>query len=106
MPRYAIILIAGSGRRWGLGDKCLLKIDDMPVAAYSLRAFVLSRLFDRYFFVYRDDDQKNQLSEYIEKRFEDRSKIFWIPEKLAIGLRLNMISKNRRLRKYSINRTT
>ena len=79
MPRYAIILIAGSGQRWGSGDKCLLSIREVPIAIYSLEAFILSGLFERYFFVYRDDEQKIQLQAYIQKHFPKYIEIIsWI----------------------------
>ena len=79
MPHYAIILIAGTSQRWGSGDKCLLNIGETPIAIYSLRAFISSGLFERYFFVYRDDEQRFLLQTYIEQHFpEHMNAISWV----------------------------
>ena len=65
MLRYAVILIAGTAQRWGQGDKCLQKIHGIPVAIYSLNTFLQSGLFEHCFLVYRSEEQKQQLQNYI-----------------------------------------
>ncbi|MDR2812825.1 MAG: 2-C-methyl-D-erythritol 4-phosphate cytidylyltransferase [Puniceicoccales bacterium] len=81
MRRYAIILIAGQSQRFGTGDKCLSLIHGKPVALYAFETFRRTNIFDRYFFVYRDDLQKQALEKFFQNYYPAAvlSPITWVP---------------------------
>jgi 2-C-methyl-D-erythritol 4-phosphate cytidylyltransferase len=81
MERYAIILMAGRSRRFGGEDKCLATIDGKPIVFYSFEAFRNARIFDRYFFVYRDLIQREKLEIFLKNHYsaEILSQVTWIP---------------------------
>jgi 2-C-methyl-D-erythritol 4-phosphate cytidylyltransferase len=80
MQRYAIILMAGRSRRFGGEDKCLATIDGKPIVSYSFEAFRKTEIFDRYFFVYRDDAQREKLEIFFRDHYfaETLSRITWV----------------------------
>jgi 2-C-methyl-D-erythritol 4-phosphate cytidylyltransferase len=81
MRRYAIILIAGQSQRFGKGDKCLSSVHGKPIAFYSFETFRRTNIFDHYFFVHRDDPQKQALEKFFQNYYpaEVLLPITWIP---------------------------
>ncbi|MDR0740381.1 MAG: 2-C-methyl-D-erythritol 4-phosphate cytidylyltransferase [Puniceicoccales bacterium] len=80
MQRYAIILMAGRSRRFGGEDKCLATVDSKPIVSYSFEAFRKTKIFDRYFFVYRDATQRERLETFFKNHYlaETLSHIVWV----------------------------
>jgi 2-C-methyl-D-erythritol 4-phosphate cytidylyltransferase len=80
MQRYAIILFAGQSQRFGKGDKCLVRVCGNPIAFYSFETFRRADIFGHYFFVHRDDSQKQVLENFFKDRYppEVLSQITWI----------------------------
>lgn len=67
MSSALILLAAGNSRRMAgeVPDKILAPLNGLPALCYSLRAFQLSSVIDRYTIVYRDDAQKVALLEAV-----------------------------------------
>ncbi|MDR0417840.1 MAG: 2-C-methyl-D-erythritol 4-phosphate cytidylyltransferase [Puniceicoccales bacterium] len=80
MQRYAIILIAGQSQRFGKEDKCLTRVRGYPVAFYSFETFRRTDVFCHYFFVHRDDFQKQILENFFQDYYSSEilSQITWV----------------------------
>ncbi|MFL2835784.1 MAG: IspD/TarI family cytidylyltransferase [Coraliomargaritaceae bacterium] len=67
----AILLAAGSGTRMGdsVEDKILFPIKGEPVICYSIKAFTETKKFDHYIIVYRDEIQKENISNILPADF-------------------------------------
>ena len=67
----AILLAAGSGTRMGdsVEDKILFPIKGEPVICYSIKAFTETNKFDHYIIVYRDEIQKENISNILPADF-------------------------------------
>lgn len=66
--QHAVILLAaGSGRRMSgrVADKCLEPLAGVPVIAHSYRAFLKSGVVAEVIVTYRDEAQRNALSEVL-----------------------------------------
>ena len=73
----AILLAAGSGTRMGdsVEDKILFPIKGEPVICYSIKAFTETNKFDHYIIVYRDDIQKENISNIQPEKVENDNHI-------------------------------
>lgn len=67
MSNAAILLGAGKSTRMGelIDDKILLSILDKPVFAYSIEAFVKSKIVDTLVIIYKNIAQKNIIQQWL-----------------------------------------
>lgn len=78
MPNAAILLGGGAGSRMEDGEnKILTLIFDKPVFAYSIEAFIKSKIIDTLVIVYKDSAQKDIINKWVTDNVSDSSKILW-----------------------------
>lgn len=79
MSTTAILLAGGKGTRMPshIEDKILMTIHDVPVFAYSIKAFIESEIIDNLIVVYRDSHQKTVIEQWIYNNISNSLPISW-----------------------------